>query len=605
MVPAPVLLRPQAPAETPPAASGSQPPRAAPLSGLVDEALDAQVGVSYARLVDSDLEFATPALGEDEGTLDWQQVGGSLAADAPTSRLGNRKERTEKDVHRRISKVQHLQREFQRIRDEPASKPGNTTSAWAATPEAELLAAWKEIKTLQDADKFRAGTLYENYHVWKAWLGPHRAASAAGREVLGWIKDGLTILWVNPSAPAQQRHPQYKKCMERARRLLIIALGSEKVADAALSQSTPPNAHLPNSDKLREHADLIRKKDAEYLNTGAWEKCERTDIIMVNRLTVADAKPGKEPRPCLDTAVLNVFTPYTPFQYETLADVTIQAAEGDFGTTTDLKSGYHHVRLRPSMMPYFGVEVAPGQFRRFRVLPFGWRDACRVFTRVMGEVYRPLRMEYGIRLTFLIDDEINLAQGKGKAGRQGSSIALLLALLGFHVGQAKSELDPQQKLRFLGMLVDLLEQCIRVPEDKKTALAKLLRTAAESPQLPAKEIASVSGKILSHAWGLPLSPLFTRDLYRALLGRVNWKSLLPTRVEWRVLFADYEQYMAEGNPGRFFPTPSPYRGGHGLQLSLWLWWVHPQRRAHHPDHAGPRPWRGRGGGRQPTFQHVW
>ncbi len=65
---------------------------------------------------------------------------------------------------------------------------------------------------------------------------------------------------------------------------------------------------------------------------------------------------------------------------------------------TDANSGYHHVPMHPDSYEYLALEFEE-QLYVFIHLPFGLASACKVYTVVMSEVYKPLRL-HGFCLSY-------------------------------------------------------------------------------------------------------------------------------------------------------------------------------------------------------------
>lgn len=126
-----------------------------------------------------------------------------------------------------------------------------------------------------------------------------------------------------------------------------------------------------------------------------------------------------------------------------------------------------------------------GEYYVFRALVFGWSPACKLFTDVMAELYRVLRLLAASRMTFLIDDQITAGGPDQAAARvRARYTALLPAALKMHLGLGKCQLLPRLKADVLGMTVetdykdaDGQAYCRFVLPGKK--LAKLQATTAK------------------------------------------------------------------------------------------------------------------------------
>lgn len=80
----------------------------------------------------------------------------------------------------------------------------------------------------------------------------------------------------------------------------------------------------------------------------------------------------------------------------------------------------------------------------FTVLLFGMAEACGVYTTVMGEVYRPLRLLHQ-SLSCLTDDALFAAVSKLHGVFLAKTLVMLLTSLGFFLSWEKCQLVPISK----------------------------------------------------------------------------------------------------------------------------------------------------------------
>ncbi len=91
---------------------------------------------------------------------------------------------------------------------------------------------------------------------------------------------------------------------------------------------------------------------------------------------------------------------YRPFKYEQLLDLTSYLEQGDWGTTTDATSGFHHLSLHPDMWEYAGFQAPDGQYYVFTVPAFGLVSAGRDQTpaiRARPAAAQPARLMYELQ----------------------------------------------------------------------------------------------------------------------------------------------------------------------------------------------------------------
>lgn len=194
--------------------------------------------------------------------------------------------------------------------------------------------------------------------------------------------------------------------------------------------------------------------------------------------------------------------------------------------TWDLKSGDYHVPIHPDAQKYFCFKVGGVTFY-FKVLCFGFAQACYVFTKIMQEVAMELRKR-GIPLSSYIDDGFTAAPTPTRCLRQSSLCALLLGALGAFLGIPKCQLTTDMLVKWLGFLVDSREQMFKVSDSKlakvKTALEEMLRT----PTTSSKKLAALAGKIVALSPAVLSAALYSRRIYQAMHEESNWDTVFPT-----------------------------------------------------------------------------
>jgi len=72
-----------------------------------------------------------------------------------------------------------------------------------------------------------------------------------------------------------------------------------------------------------------------------------------------------------------------------------------------------------------------------------------------------------IRAIIFLDDIVVIASTEEEAVIARDTLIYILQSLGFTVNVEKSELNPTEKLEFLGVIVDSLEMSLALPQGKK------------------------------------------------------------------------------------------------------------------------------------------
>jgi len=277
--------------------------------------------------------------------------------------------------------------------------------SFAADPEAAIS---RVQALLPDPEDFRAGGLTRFYHVWEHLLRPYIGTRRNVKWVLRTIKEGVRWGMVTPIN--QTLMPNHKEKLARVHRMLAEQVGPED-ASKVLRSPAPPHIKFPNHASTEQYPEFVADSIAEAVRNGALRRLAPGQVPCVTAsLGVADNKAPKL-RMVIDPALVNLMTKYEPLRYEQLADMRNYVKPGDYATTTDEKSGYYHIPLHPSMWTYYGI-CWEGQYYVFTHMAFGIGPACRTYTVLKQELFRVLRDRGSVRMSFLIDDQCNVAQGK-------------------------------------------------------------------------------------------------------------------------------------------------------------------------------------------------
>lgn len=274
-------------------------------------------------------------------------------------------------------------------------------------------------------------------------------------------------------------------------------------------------------------------------------------------LIVVESSSGKK-RLVINLRYLNMFLWKVKFKYEDMRTALMYFEKGDFLCTFDLKSGYHHVDIHVDSQNYLGFEWRDRHYV-FTVLPFGLATACYVFTKLLRPVVRYLRAK-GIRIVVYIDDGIAVGADFEQTKAISESIEMTLSNAGFVLNQEKSKLYPSKCVRWLGFDVNLDKGHILVPPDKILKLKVILAHAMEADSLPAKVVASITGKIISLGLAIgSIARLRTRALYTLLHTRQSWGDVLILSEEAKAEVSFWLKNLQQFNGQPIWRSPSALR----------------------------------------------
>lgn len=249
----------------------------------------------------------------------------------------------------------------------------------------------------------------------------------------------------------------------------------------------------------------------------------------------------------------NLFLEALPFKYERIRDILAFTQQGSSMATWDLKSGYYHVPIHPDAQKFFGFKVGGITFY-FKVLCFGFAQACYVFTKIMQEVAMELRKR-GIPVSSYINDGFTAAPTPQRCLRQSSLCALLLGALGAFLGIPKCQLTPELLVKWLGFLIDTERQMFRVSESKLAKVKEALREMLRTPTTSARKLAALAGKIIALSPAVLPAALYSRRLIQAMKGETSWDTIFPTTDSVRETATFCLDSLDAFNGRRWWPIP--------------------------------------------------
>ena len=156
------------------------------------------------------------------------------------------------------------------------------------------------------------------------------------------------------------------------------------------------------------------------------------------------------------------------------------------------------------------------------MLPFGRSHACYLFTKLLQPLIQLWRGG-GPKAIIYLDDGIVAVRGKERAIRESASVKRDLESVDFVDNIEKSQWDPSHSIEWTGFLVDLSQGEFSVPDDKINRLKSKLLELKNAESAGAKQIASITGSIISMSLALgSVSKLMTRSLFAVLNSRISW-----------------------------------------------------------------------------------
>ena len=321
----------------------------------------------------------------------------------------------------------------------------------------------------------------------------------------------------------------------------------------------PPHCQSNHKSTVVHHSFVADAVENLVKNRCALRVSGRPHVC--SPLSVVSNSAGKL-RLVLNLRYLNQYLHVLTFKYEDLRVAALLFDVDEYLFKFDLKSGYQHVDIHPDYHTYLGFQwetKGVTGFYVFTVLPFGLATACYLFTKMMRPLIKYWRGR-GLKAIAYIDDGVVAVRGRQEALVESNRVKQDIENAGFVINVEKSIWDPSHAIEWLGFLIDLSVGEFSVPASKIDALKSKLLKTKEAKCVPARELASVIGKIISMSLALgPVTRLMTRNLYAVLNCRLAWCHRLTLSGEAHQEIDFWLSEITNFNGRHIWPKPSAVR----------------------------------------------
>lgn len=258
----------------------------------------------------------------------------------------------------------------------------------------------------------------------------------------------------------------------------------------------------------------------------------------------------------------NRFTQTHHFKMEGLHSLKDVLHRHDWLTKLDVKDAFLHIPIHVAHRDFFRFRWKRRHFR-FKVMPFGYCDSPRIFTKVMKCVMETLRQR-GVRCVAYLDDILIIASSREESLQHTQMTVDLLHSLGFSINREKSVVVPSQSQEFLGFLVNSTDMTLSLPAKKLRDLRHLVRSTLRKNEngkdLSPRELARVVGQLhATHPAFLP-APIMLRTLracYLRYVRTVGWDHKCISLGEEEVTDLQWWETHLSTWSGRQIASPPP------------------------------------------------
>ena len=279
--------------------------------------------------------------------------------------------------------------------------------------------------------------------------------------------------------------------------------------------SEPYQNKVPREYQLSQRDRNILQKEIDcMLENGVIEQVDSSAGQFVSPIFLKEKREQGKFRPIVNFKGLNSHITYQKFKMESLADLKDIIRQNDWMVKLDLKDAFLSVPLGEPMGKYtrFSWE---GNLFQCMTLMFGLAPAPRIFTKLLKVPISVLR-RLQIRVIIYIDDMLLFAQSQEDILTARDSAIYLLQALGLTINWGKSTLTPNQKVEYLGVIVNSTDLTLLLPEVKIEQLKTMCKNTLTKKVLTVRNLAKVTGRLRATAQAFSPAPLQLRNLQRLM-----------------------------------------------------------------------------------------
>ena len=202
-----------------------------------------------------------------------------------------------------------------------------------------------------------------------------------------------------------------------------------------------------------------------------------------------------------------------------LIEMAIRLGKDSWGCRVDFSHAFRNLGVILADLPLLGFTL-DGKYYLNSSVPFGAASSCLIFERVATVLQWIVTSETGWRwISHYLDDFPMLAKTREGLQEQIEKYLALMKRIGMPVAEDKT-LGPTQLLEYLGLLLNLLDLTLQIPEDKRVKniekIDTVIKVFRERSKLTCKEIQKVAGSLNFICAAIPAGKVFLADLYKLL-----------------------------------------------------------------------------------------
>ena len=271
----------------------------------------------------------------------------------------------------------------------------------------------------------------------------------------------------------------------------------------------PFQMHTPHTRLYGCHSVAMDDQVNDYLGRHIITSCCHEDGEFVSTVFLREKKNNTF-RMILNLKELNQFIPYHHFKMDSIHHCIRLMTPLCYMASIDLQDAYFSIPIHEDHQKYLKF-VWKGILYKFTCMPKGIACAPRLFTKLMKPVYSSLRSK-GLVSSGYLDGSFLVGDTKDSCLNNVQETYALLTNLRFSPHDEKSVTMLTQIIEHLGFVLNSIDMTVTLTDDKTLKLHKLAMTVLSKDHPTIREVASLTGFLVSCTPGVQYAELFYKQL---------------------------------------------------------------------------------------------
>ena len=262
----------------------------------------------------------------------------------------------------------------------------------------------------------------------------------------------------------------------------------------------------------KEERKLVKEEIRSFLERGIISRVKESELCSESVISniFLRMKPDGSQRMILNLSKFNKTIPKTHFKMDTLEKALKLVKPGCFFCKLDLKDAYFAIPVSESSKKLLRFRFNSELFQ-FEVIPQGYRDSPRIFTKLVKVPLAFLR-SLGHIISGYLDDLILLGFCFQDCVKNAEETTSLFTALGFAINYKKSIFTPETFIEYLGFIIDSISMTVRPTLHKCSSITNAIKDILKLRTITIRKLSEIIGKLCALIPGNTYALLYIKML---------------------------------------------------------------------------------------------